>query len=172
MHLYRNLKLTPCPHCKITGALILHGRLFGYAEHEDHFKTCRGRRIFCSNRKKRKNGCGHTFSIWGADKLGRLRIGTNTLWAFVKLVLSMGNKALALRTLNVGLSCSSAYRIWTRFVNGQSRIRTALTQRCPPPDLPRVCRPAEQTVAHLQAVFPHAPCPIAAFQQQLQIAFL
>jgi hypothetical protein len=62
--------------------------------------------------------------------------------------------------------------IWTRFNRGQSRIRTALAGRCPPPELPGSHRPAAQVLAHLQAAFPDAPCPIAAFQQALRTFFV
>jgi hypothetical protein len=170
--LYHRLKLTPCPHCKAVGTLILHGKLYGYTENDDCRKACRGRRIFCNNRRRRRNGCGHTFTVWMADTLRRLRISANTLWTFIKLVLLLGNKAQALRDSKVDFSVSSAYRLWRRFVNGQSRLRTALAARCPAPILPQDRRPEAQTVAHLEAAFPGESCPITAFQHQLQIAFL
>lgn len=170
--LYLRLKLTLCPHCKVAGTLILHGKLHGYAENDDNQKSCRGRRVFCNNRKERNNGCGHTFSVWEADKLKRSRIGANALWTFVKLVISLGNKAKALRSLNMDFSVSSAYRIWNRFDNSQSHIRTALAKRCLPPKMPHTRQPAEQTIVHLEAAFPHESCPIVAFQHQLQISFL
>jgi len=152
--------------------LILHGTLLGYSENDDNQKSCRGRRVFCNNRKKHNNGCGHTFSVWAADKLRRLRIGAKSLWAFFKLVIGLGNTAQALRAAKLDLSISSAYRIWKRFVNGQSHIRSALNTRCPPPDMPHARQPAAQTIAHLEAAFPAETCPIAAFQYQLQILFL
>jgi len=167
----QRLKLTLCPNCKATETLILHGRLFGYSENDESRKSCRGRRIFCNNRKKRNNGCGHTFSVWAADKLKRLRLSAQTLWGFFKLVVSLGNKAQALRTANLDYSISSAYRIWKRFVKSQSPIRSALVKCCPPPML-HARQPAAQTVAHLEAAFPTATCPITAFQHQLQISFL
>ena len=169
--MYHSLKLTLCPHCKAAGTLILNGKLYGYAENEG-LKSCRGVRIFCNNRKKRNNGCGHTFSVWAADKIRRSRVGAKTLWAFLKLVTCLGNTAQALRTLNMDFSLSSAYRIWKRFVFSQSHIRTALAKFSAAPHLPHSSRPTEQTLAHLQAAFPGDPCPIAAFQYQLQISFL
>ena len=146
--------------------------LYGYDENDDCRRSCRGRRVFCSNRKKRNNGCGHTFSVYAADKLKRLRLGARTLWTFVLLVVSLGNKAAALRKLNIDFSISSAYRLWKRFVSSQSHVRTALAKRCPPPKLPRARLPVEQTIAHLEAAFPRESCPIVAFQYQLQLAFL
>jgi len=62
-----------------------------------------------------------------------------------------------------------------RFDLGQSRIRTALLSRGPPPVLPTSSSPrpvAAQVLAHLQATFPHADCPIAAFQQGSRSFFI
>ena len=172
LRFHRRLKLTPCPFCKRTGALVLHGGLYGYAEDDDWHKARRGRRILCNDRRKRNAGCGHTFSVRAAHTLTRSRLGASSLWAFLKGVILLGNKAQALRALNVGLSVSAAYRIWKRFAERQSHIRTALARRCPPPRLPHSSQPAEQTLAHLRAAFPHAACPVVAFQQQLQVPFL
>ena len=107
-----------------------------------------------------------------ADKIRRSRVGAKTLWAFLKLVTCLGNTAHALRTVNVDFSISSAYRIWKRFVFSQSHIRTALVKFSAAPHLPHASRPTEQTLAHLQSAFPGDPCPITAFQSQLQISFL
>jgi hypothetical protein len=104
------------------------------------------------------------------ETLRRSRIGAHKLWSFLKDVLRFDDKANALRTLKTGLSVSSAYRIWKRFVHRQSHLRTALATRCPPPRMNG--RPVEETIAHLEAAFPDASNPIVAFQQQLQVAFL
>jgi hypothetical protein len=170
--LHHRLKLTLCPWCKATETLILHGSLYGYVENDDCRKSRRGRRIFCNNRKRRNNGCGHTFSVWAAATIKRLRLSASTLWKFIQLVLILGNKAAALRELNADFSISSAYRIWKRVVGSQSHVRTALTRCCRPPDLAKAGQPVQETVAHLEAAFPSEPCPIVAFQQQLQICFL
>jgi hypothetical protein len=69
-------------------------------------------------------------------------------------------------------------RVWKRFDLGQSKIRTALSARCPPPELPArlptepAHRPAAQVLAHLQAAFPDADCPIAAFQLAMHTFFV
>jgi hypothetical protein len=169
---YDRLNLTPCPHCQAVGTLILHGKLYGYTENDDCRKACRGRRIFCNNRRRHRPGCGHTFTVWAAETIRRLRISAATLWTFIKLVLALRNKAQALRDSQVDFSVSSAYRLWKRFSGSQSHLRTALAARCPAPVLPRDRRPEAQTVAHLEAAFPGEPSPIAAFQHQLQLAFL
>jgi hypothetical protein len=172
LHLHHRLKLTACPHCRTEGALILHGWLYGYADTDENRKSCRGRRVFCNNRKKRNNGCGHTFSVWAADKIKRLRFNAETLWAFFKLMIALDNTAQALRTLNLACSISTAYRLWKRFQNKQSHIRTALSICCAAPTLPHVKQPVAQTIAHLESAFPQEQCPITAFQHLLQISFM
>ena len=164
-----DLKLTPCPHCGRVGTLNLHGWLRGYDETTPDGKTARARRVFCNNRKKLGNGCGGTFTIWIIDKLRRSCLGAQSLWKFLKAVVTLNNKSAALGVLN--LAPSSACRLWTRFRHGQSRIRTFLHRICPPPDLPNSRCPATQTIAHLEAAFPNAECPITAFQKRFQASF-
>jgi hypothetical protein len=50
------LKQMPCPHCDAVGELIRHGVLLGYDENCPPRKTIRARRVFCSNRDRRR-GC-------------------------------------------------------------------------------------------------------------------
>jgi hypothetical protein len=169
--IHNRLFLTLCPLCKRVGTLILHGWLYGYVDTEDGLRVRRGKRVLCTNRRKRNRGCGHTLSIWIEETLWRSRLGALKLWSFLTNVLRRGDKANALKDLSAGLSVSSAYRIWKRFVLRQSAIRTALNKLCPPPQH-NTREPAAQTIAHLLAAFPNAACPIVAFQQQLQIPFL
>lgn len=166
------LKLVRCPECKIVGALILHGQLYGYNEHEDNRKSCRGRRVFCNNRKICNNGCGHTFSIWLASTLKRLRVSAATLWSFVDLVLTLRNTAQALRDLRSPFSISSAYRLWQRFKERQSALRTILSKCCAAPVLPHSRCDEDLTAAHLKAACAGASCPATEFQIRFQTAFL
>jgi hypothetical protein len=164
------LKQTPCPHCKVVGTLIRHGFLRGFDDSSPPRKTVRARRIFCSNRQTRP-GCGRTFSIWLADKIRRLSLTTGALWQFLQRAAA-GNIRAAIRAAAGHLSDRTLQRIWQRFNLGQSQIRTALSGCCPPPELPAQQRPAAHVLAHLQAAFPDALCPIAAFQQTLRIFFV
>ena len=168
--LAQRLKLTPCPHCQMVGALIRHGFLYGFDDSHPHRKVLRARRIFCSNRQARP-GCGRTFSVWLADKIRRLSLTTAGLWQFLQQAVADGLRA-ALRASSCSRSDRTWLRVWKRFHLGQSKIRTALLGRCAPPDLPTEHRPAAQVLAHLQAAFPDAPCPIAAFQQTLHTFFV
>jgi len=166
------LKQTPCPHCKVVGALIRHGFLRGFDESSPQQKTVRARRVFCSNRNARR-GCGRTFSVWIADKIRRLSLTTGGLWRFLQHAAA-GSVLGAIRMAACHLSDRTLLRIWKRFDQGQSTIRTALLGRCPPPEAPAEPwqRPAAQVLAHLQAAFPDAHCPIAAFQHSLRAFFV
>ncbi len=168
---YARLKLTPCPHCNQTGSLIKHGFLRGY-DHENQLqKTTRAARVFCSNRN-RASGCGRTFSLSMAERIRRLFLGAESLWLFLQLVVSTGNKLAAFRQLDGPLSDSAPYRIWKRFVRAQAAIRAALIPLCSPPVVPSG-NPESVTLAHLQKAFGGQSLnPIAAFQAKLQTFFL
>lgn len=166
------LKQIACPHCKVFGTLIQHGFLYGFDDRNPPRKTRRARRVFCSNRHRRP-GCGRTFSVWLADKIRRLNLTTGSLWRFLRHAAA-GPIAAAIHALE-GRSDRTWQRLWKRFERGQSKIRTALLGRCPPPELPPRSppqTPAAQVLAHLHAAFPDAPCPIAAFQHSLRTFFL
>lgn len=169
---YIKLKQLPCPHCKLTGALILHGYLCGYSENSFNKKVKRGRRILCNNRKKHAKGCGRTFCVLGVNIIKNFCISANSLWCFLKDVVRLRNKIGALRRLDFSLSDSSAYRLWKRFLNCQSRIRTLLIRLSPSPRLPRTSCPAVQTIEHLESAFSHSSCPIAAFQDHFQVSLI
>ena len=165
------LKLTPCPHCKVVGMLIRHGVLVGFDDGSSR-RTVRAKRIFCSNRHLRC-GCGRTVSVWFAEKIRRLSLTAHTVWTFLKRAILGNNIAAAIRETNApreaGYSrCDRLFRrVWKRFRRNQLAIRTALLSRGPPPELPAACFrwPAEvQVLTHLQAAFPHADCPVTAFQ--------
>lgn len=165
------LKITACPHCKQVGSLIRHGFLRGYDQEQLRGKTVRARRVFCNNRN-RATGCGRTFSVWVADKIRRFFLTTDRLWAFLQQAVLTGNKLQAFRSLESRLSDSAAYRIWKRFHQAQSAIRTALGSLCGPPQIASG-QPAELTLAHLLAAFDQHPLgPLAAFQVTLQTFFV
>jgi hypothetical protein len=168
--LAQRLKHTPCPHCNAFGYLIQHGFLYGFDETSPQRKTVRARRIFCSNRQARR-GCGRTFSVWIADKIRRLSLTTHALWRFLQRVVAAGI-AQASRAANCHLNDRTWQRIWKRFDLSQSKIRTALSARCLPPELTAQSSPAAQVLAHLLAAFPDAPCPIAAFQHTMRTFFI
>ncbi len=173
--LHVTLKQLPCPHCKLTGALILHGYLRGYDEESLNKKVVRGRRIFCSYRRKRVKGCGITFCVLLAGVLKKFSITAQSLWRFLRSIADSSSKIEAFRCLKSPMSVSSCYRLWKRFSTSQSRIRTFLASLSPPPKLPTTSCPIAQTIAHLESVFCNRTMPtspIAAFQAHFQIPLL
>ncbi len=134
-------------------------------------KAVRARRVFCNNRN-RATGCGRTFSVWTADKIKRLFLDADSLWEFLRQVVLTANRRQAFQSLESRLSDSAPSRIWKRFDQAQSAIRTALNTVCKPPQNASK-QPAELTLAHLEAAFKEHPLnPIAAFQVTLQTFFL
>ena len=167
------LKIMPCPHCKVVGTLNRHGSLFGFDDGNPQRKTLRARRVFCSNRRRRP-GCGRTFSIWLAETIRRSSLSTRTLLAFLTCLVAHG-LAAAIRATKSHLSDRTLQRYCKRFDHAQSRIRTALLGRGPPPDgaFEDSRRPAAaQVLAHLHATFPNADCPIAAYQMATRSSFV
>ncbi len=108
-----------------------------------------------------------------ADKIRRLSLTAAALATFLKRVLTSSLRA-ACRAAGGYLCDRTWQRLWKRFDLGQCRIRTALLGLCPPPEgAAAATRPlAAQILAHLHDAFPHADCPIAAFQMTLNTFFL
>ena len=170
------LKCTPCPHCKHIGAMNRHGYLRGYDEQHFKHKAVRAVRVFCSNRGNAA-GCGRTFSLWVATKVKRLFLDTKPLWQFLRLAVTTGNKFKAFASLESCMSHSAVYRIWKRFTQKQSVIRTKLAAIRPPPQMQAegpATNPLLATLEHLRAVTGSAgqDDPIAALQVLTQSFFL
>lgn len=163
----RTLKYRPCPHCRRRGFLILHGYLYGYDERGGVTRIKRGRRIFCSNRNKRR-GCGRTFSLLAAVFIKNFILSTKSLWNFLLHFLKTANKYQAFKRLNLSFSTSIIYRVYQRFHRRQSFLRSRLRMLCPPPPVDDP-RPLAQTIRHLRSVFPNASCPLTALQCRLQL---
>ncbi len=172
---HNNLKQLPCPHCKLTGTLILNGRLKGFAEGSHIIKTVRGRRIFCNNRRKRSKGCGRTFCALPAGRLKSFSITAKSLWCFLKNMVTSSSKIEAFRRIEFPMSTSSCYRLWKKFSQSQSRIRTFLVKFTSVPVLPKTDHPEIQTIEHLESTFSNNPLPLSpieAFQTHSQTPFL
>lgn len=175
------LKCSPCPHCKQIGALNRHGFLRGYDEENFRQKAVRALRVYCSNRGSNQ-GCGRTFSVWIADKVKRLFLDANSLWEFLHQAATTGNKSQAFQKIRSSMGDSAIYRIWKRFLQAQSTIRTALAAICSPPRqtaessspcAPQATRAAQATVAHLKEAFKDSTLnPIAAYQDRTQTFFM
>lgn len=163
-----------------------HGFLKGYDELNFTQKAVRAIRVSCSNRGGNL-GCGRTFSVWIADKVKRLFLDTKSLWQFLHQAATTGNISQAFHKLDSSMADSAVYRIWKRFLQAQSTIRTALTAICSPPklstagDLPDHTphQTAQATIAHLQEAFNDSTLaalrslnPIEAYQVKTQSFFI
>lgn len=167
---YARLKLTLCPHCKLSGYLILHGYLYGYRE-QDNTQKKRGRRIYCSNRHK-KNGCGRTFCVLPASVLPRFVISAQSLWRFLDNAKNGLGLAGAFRRAGCAMSQSSIYRLIKKFSLNQMRIRSFLHRIKDPPAADDMHTPFLQTILHLNSAFEAAVCPITEFQFRFQAPLL
>lgn len=167
---HANLKLIICPCCSVRGCLILHGYLYGYWE-TDTSRIKRGHRIFCSNRK-RKKGCGRTFSILVSVFLKNSVISARSLWCFLENVKEGISLAKAFRDSGSDIGQTSTYRIFKKFRYNQVRIRTFLISVKDPPGLKHIADAAIQTIIHLKIVFKKSSCPVSQFQHHFQTSFL
>jgi hypothetical protein len=110
-------------------------------------------------------------------ELGQLR-SCGALWRSLLQCAVASGILVAAGTLNSWLSARTWQRIWKRFNLAQSKIRTALLGRCPPPEsLPRPptnpkYQAAAHVLAHLQAAFPDVNCPIVELQLTTRAFFM
>jgi hypothetical protein len=161
------LKLIPCPVCNLVGTLILHGYHSGYL---DTTFTIRGRRVICNKRRARNKGCGKSFTIFISNAIRNCTISAESLWTFLGNAASGIEKLKAFRmVLPESFKDKTVFRIYHRFVKVQSAIRSVLNRHSQPP--PSSSNdPAQQTIAHLRAIFSSA-CAISAFQYCFQTSF-
>lgn len=165
------LKLTACPHCRVTGALIGHGFVRGYAEHGSE-EVVRGRRVFCSNRGQRE-GCGRTFSVLLSTVLSGFVVRTLTLFCFAMAVPNgLTRHAAWPRAAGGTPALSSGYRLWRRTGQAQSTLRGRLWHLAPPPES-AAHEPLGQLLAHVVLVVGTSEAdPFAALQDRLQQGLL
>lgn len=154
----------------MSGYLILHGYLYGYAEHNLSKSIRRGHRIYCSNRN-RKKGCGRTFSILIACFIKNFRITAFTVWSFLDQWIQGIPLSEAFRRSGVKMGTTCVYRIFKRFKTSQTHIRTVLTRIKDPPHLPNTKDPLVLTIFHLKRIFNKHSCPISSFQHYFQTSF-
>jgi hypothetical protein len=167
---HAKLKLYPCPHCHHTGYLILHGKLYGFTENDKSGQIIKGHRVFCSNKKK-KSGCGRTFSIRMATFIKNHIVSAKTVSDFLDSIKDGKSRAEANRDAGGKMKASTVYRIFNTFRYHQVRIRTLLLRLKPPPRLKHVKDAAILTIVHLKSVFNESTCPVSQFQYHFQTSF-
>ena len=168
---YFRLKQESCPSCNHCGCLILHGYLPKAYNGKGSEKLSRGRRIFCSNRNRR-TGCGHTFSIIMNYVLKKHILNSKNLWLFLLNILQGMTKKEAFLKLKLPFTLSMAYRLWSKFILNQVRLRTLLYQKRYKPKNDSLTSPILETILHIKNYFPKKNNPIAEFQAVFQQPFL
>ena len=144
-------KQRSCPHCNATGALNGHGPLRGYDALGNSGRV-RGHRLFCSNRGNRP-GCGRTVSIWLGHFAPGFSVRTGVLFRLLMAVLQgTSTRGSFAEAEPHGLSERSGYRLFSRLQEAQSRLRTRLSERRPPPPCSSA-EPLSQLVSHFGSVF-------------------
>ena len=156
-----------CRHCDCPSALAAHGYLRGYAA-SGHDTVSRGLRFFCSNRR-RKPGCGRTFSILWDTVIPRCLLRTGQLFGLLQATAGAATLHGAWTASRLLISARSACRWMARWHLLAAHVRTRLCMVVQPPGKTDGL-PDPLGLRHLAAAFPTEGCPLAAFQRVLQIA--
>lgn len=110
----KRAKAMECIHCRRMGTLNCHGRLATKAG------ELRGRRFWCSPRRRSRPGCGRSFSVWLASAVPRHSVRAPPLARFLAEWSRLGGDVLAAwQSARTGFSTDSAYRWARRFVRNQ-----------------------------------------------------
>ena len=169
--IHHTLKLTPCPHCKQTGMLILHGRIYGYPDDSGAHDQIRGHRVYCSNRNNR-TGCGRTVGILCSDFIRCFSLTAMMVWQFLKRRAAGSSKINAFRALGTRKEASTAYRLYRCLQRNITRIRTILKHHFAGKAPPLGADAVDHTSHYLEACFPGSLCPVSSFQHTFQVSFL
>lgn len=157
------LKLLRCPHCDCAASLNRHSLLYGNdLDASANQQYVRGQRVFCSDRGQR-GGCGRTFAVFLADVLPRFTVTATVLWQLLALLPGSGSVLSAIQALGSAFADPTLYHLLARLRGRLDAMRVWLCRRVPAPRCSS-SDPLVQTVAHFQAAFPDAACPLRQFQ--------
>jgi hypothetical protein len=145
----------------------MHGFLYGYNEINNQPGFIRGRRFFCSNRNK-KTGCGRTVNIFKSFIIKSFTFTANTICNFLNNIINGFSIFQAFNILNVPFSSSTPYRLFSRFRQKQSELRSLLSRFNSPPFNSNYINPVFLTIQHLMNTFNNCECPVSAFQYTAQ----
>lgn len=147
--LLERANLLPCSHCGAYGTLIGHGMLRGYEERGSEL-AIRGRRLFCSNRG-RKRGCGRTTSVLLAAFIKRFSVTVATIFSLF-LGRCRRDSVAGAAGARWPLSARSAYRLAARLERSSLDWRALLSASHPAPSSAST-QPMAQLLEHLIARF-------------------
>jgi hypothetical protein len=127
-----------------------------------------GAAFFCSNRHS-KLGCGRTFPVHWHDVIPYCSLRTCQLFELLEGRAASPSAHAAWRASRLVFSLRTACRWLARWCDLTSHVRARLGLFAAPPGKTDG-HPDPMTLRHLVAAFPQAGCPIAAFQECLQVA--
>lgn len=127
-----------------------------------------GTAFFCSNRHS-KLGCGLTFAVHWHDVIPYCSLRTCQLFELLEKCAAAASTHAAWQASRVIFSLRTACRWLSRWRDLTSHVRARLGLVATPPGKSDG-HADPMTLRHLVAAFPHAECPIAAFQYDLQAA--
>ena len=141
-----NLHMVRCPKCGRTGSMVKHGYTHGFSKDAQKQKERRRWRIYCKPNKSR-NGCGHAPSVALSETIPHHCFSTFDLWRFILALKKSRSIKSAWESSGMQRSLDTGYRLFKRLHLCQSRLRTNLISRAPPP--------AEGNASALFQVFEH-----------------
>ena len=165
------IKILKCPYCGEYGMLVLHGYIYG--QNEMRNTVIKGRRVFCSNRYRRK-GCGRTIAYCLANFIRQSFLCAKTAWKFLSEILKGSSIEKAYNSLNTSytISISALYLFWNKFRLKTDTIRSAISNHFLLSPSYANC-PYRETIFHLEEVFSNAYSnPIESYQRQFQRCFV
>ncbi len=161
-----------CSFCHQVGTLILNGLLKGQHESPENCNTrVRGHRILCNSRRKHHQGCGKSFSVYLSDTIKGIVLSAASFWKFLVCILQGCRCYSALSNSNLNITYNGIKKLFNKFKQRQSIIRSSLQEQSPPPEI-QSKNPLIQLLYHLQQTFPKSINPISDFQLSFQQSFL
>ena len=141
-----------------------HSRSLGNDPNATDRQTCRGQRVFCSNRGQR-GSCGRTFALFLTDVLPRHTLTAALVWRWLVELLAGLLPNAAAEKLRLPFALETMYRLRRGLCRRLDALRTRLCREQTPP-VSAHADPLLQTVEHLKIVFPRCACPAVDFQFQ------
>jgi hypothetical protein len=147
--------------------MIKYGYKYRYAA--DASKDIRGWRIHC--KKKSRKGCGHTPSVRLSETIPYHCFNASDLWRFILALKKSRSINAAWNSAPIGTTVDTGYRTYKRLLLCQSKLRTNLASRAPPPECKDMSAPLFQVFKHLKESFGDTN-PIRCHQEFFQQSIL
>lgn len=161
-----HLHMVTCPECRRTGTMIRYGYIYEYAR--DGSRSIRRWRVRCS---ESRNGCRYTPSVALSETIPHHCFSASALWRFILALKNSRSVLAAWNTAQIGNTVDTGYRTYKRLLLCQSRLRTNLMSRAPPPESKEMSAPLFQVFDHLKENFGKNN-PISKYQEYFQESLL